>query len=128
MWVMVALTVDEVVAMGRFLRQSSRAGKPLWRTLWLGGIIEDGAEDTRSPSIDAPPWQTAPAMVWGVGVPLLSGRMQSAGPASLRRKNPGILSGFTVVTGCRHLSPIFVTVSLRIGSLWRLQTSHHSCN
>jgi hypothetical protein len=69
MLVMVALTVDEVVAMGQFLLQSHRKGKPLWRTFWLGGNLEDGAEDTRSPSIDAPPRQTARAMVWGVSVP-----------------------------------------------------------
>jgi hypothetical protein len=62
------------------------------------------------------------------GFLLLSGRMPNAGPASLRRKNPGILSCFTGVTGCRHLSAIFVTVSRLIGSLWRLQTSHYSCN
>src|SRR6266850_312298 len=33
-----------------------------------------------------------------------------------------------IVTGCRHLSTIFVTVPLFIGPSWRLQTSHRSSN
>lgn len=40
MLVMIPLTVDEVVAMGQFLVQSKRRGKPFWRTFWFGGNLE----------------------------------------------------------------------------------------
>jgi hypothetical protein len=69
MLVMIPLTVDEVVAMGQFLVQSHRAGKPLWRTFWKGGTLEGGGEDERSPALTAPLTKTGPAMVWGVTVP-----------------------------------------------------------
>ncbi len=37
MLIMVALSLDEVVAMLQFLVQTRRAGKSVWRTFWLGG-------------------------------------------------------------------------------------------
>jgi hypothetical protein len=43
-------------------------------------------------------------------------------PEEARHASPAI------VTGCRQLSTIFVTVPLPIGSSWRLQTSHRPCN
>lgn len=47
MLAMVPATLDEVVAMLQFLVQARREGKPLWRTFWLGGIIEGGQRDER---------------------------------------------------------------------------------
>jgi uncharacterized membrane protein len=35
--IMVALSLDEVIAMIQFLVQTRRAGKSVWRTFWLGG-------------------------------------------------------------------------------------------
>ncbi|MGH7464575.1 MAG: SPW repeat domain-containing protein, partial [Longimicrobiales bacterium] len=69
MLVMIPLTLDEVAAMLGFLRQSHRDGKPLWRTFWMGGTVEGGDEDARSPSLTAPLTETVPAAVWGVTVP-----------------------------------------------------------
>jgi len=65
MLIMIALTLDEVVAMMQFLVQARREGQPLWRTFWLGGTLRDLAEtgpvrpDVMSPG----------AMVWGVALP-----------------------------------------------------------
>lgn len=69
MLLMVPLAVDEVIAMGQFMVQSRREGKPFWRTFWKGGRIEGGGPDTRSPEFSAPPSVVAPAMAWGVTVP-----------------------------------------------------------
>ena len=65
MIVMIALTLDEVVAMGQFLVQAVREGQPFWHTFWVGGKLkatpEAGAvrEDVVS----------VKAMLWGVALP-----------------------------------------------------------
>ncbi len=69
MLIMIPLTLDEVVAMLQFMVQSRRAGQSLWRTFWLGGTVEGGGEDTRTPRFTAPLAESGPAMVWGVTVP-----------------------------------------------------------
>jgi nucleoside-diphosphate-sugar epimerase/uncharacterized membrane protein len=69
MLVMIPLTVDEVVAMGQFLVQSHREGKPFWRTFWLGGNAPHAAEDARAKNFGSPPREMFPAMVWGVSLP-----------------------------------------------------------
>jgi hypothetical protein len=69
MLVMIPLTVDEVVAMGQFLLQSHREGKPFWRTFWLGGTAPDAAEDARAKDFGSPPREMFPAMAWGVSLP-----------------------------------------------------------
>jgi uncharacterized membrane protein len=73
MLAMIPLAVDEVVAMGQFLAQARREGKPLWRTFWLGGTIEGKHGDDRSPAPEAPLAHKAAAMAWGVSLswPLL---------------------------------------------------------
>ena len=69
MLAMIPLAVDEVVAMGQFLVQARREGKPLWRTFWIGGTIEGKQGDDRSPALDAPLSGKGAAMAWGVTVP-----------------------------------------------------------
>ena len=70
MLIMIPLTLDEVVAMIQFLVRSHREGKSLWRTFWVGGTLEEEAnEDTRTPPYGAPVSELAPAAVWGVTVP-----------------------------------------------------------
>lgn len=44
MLIMIAPSVDEVIATCQFLQQSRRAGKPVWRTFWQGGSLEGAAE------------------------------------------------------------------------------------
>lgn len=66
MLVMVALTLDEVVAMGAFLVRTRREGQSLWRVFWLGGTVTVGpGEDRRR----RPDTLTPAATVWGTGAP-----------------------------------------------------------
>lgn len=65
MVVMIALTLDEVVAMGRFLVEARREGQPLWRTFWLGGTLRD--RPVTGPV--RPDVVSVQAMVWGVAMP-----------------------------------------------------------
>jgi len=69
MLLMIPLTVDEVVAMVQFLRRARAEGKPFWRTFWMGGTVDGGSSDDRTPRLTAPLGRSAPAMVWGVTVP-----------------------------------------------------------
>jgi len=69
MLLMIPLAVDEVIAMGQFLSQSLREGKPFWRTFWVGDTMEGGSQDGRTPHYGSPVRKMAPAMVWGVSVP-----------------------------------------------------------
>ncbi len=65
MVIMIALTLDEVVAMGQFLVQAVREGQPFWRTFWLGGTLRDlPVVDSVRPDVVRPM-----AMLWGVTVP-----------------------------------------------------------
>ena len=66
MLTMIALTLDEVVAMVVFLVQARREGQPLWRTFWLGGTLNEAGPDAASVRPDG---VTAKAMVWGVALP-----------------------------------------------------------
>jgi hypothetical protein len=50
--------------MGQFLAQSRRAGKPFWRTFWVGGTLDQRAADERSSWVTAPLAQTLPATAW----------------------------------------------------------------
>ena len=65
MLVMIALTLDEVVAMGQFLMQARREGQSLWRTFWMGGTLREVPDAGAA----RPDVVSAKAMVWGVAVP-----------------------------------------------------------
>ena len=64
MLLMIALSLDEVIAMLQFLLQTRRAGKSVWRTFWLGGNALGDHQVPRRPDT-AQPGQ----MFWGVTVP-----------------------------------------------------------
>ena len=66
MLVMIALTLDEVVAMVQFLVAAHREGQPMWRTFWLGGTLTAAAGDSGPRRPDA---ITPQAAVWGVALP-----------------------------------------------------------
>ncbi len=66
---MIPVAVDEVVAMGQFLRASKRKGKSLWRTFWVGGTLDEVNEDKRTPKYGAPASEMVAPMVWGVTAP-----------------------------------------------------------
>lgn len=69
MLIMLALSVDEVVAVLQFLKRSKSEGKSLWRTFWYGSNYTEKGIDTRTPGFHATPWRIVKAMVWGVTIP-----------------------------------------------------------
>lgn len=69
MLLMIPLTVDEVIAMIRFLIKKNKEGKSFWHTFWMGDTIEGGEKDTRSPSFISSLRKTFPAMTWGMRLP-----------------------------------------------------------
>jgi uncharacterized membrane protein len=64
MLIMIALSLDEVIAMLQFLVQTRRAGKSVWRAFWLGG---DALGDNLTPQ--RPQTDHQSQMFWGVTVP-----------------------------------------------------------
>ena len=66
MLIMIALTLDEVVATGMFLVQARREGQSLWRTFWFGGTLAGTGPD---PGTVRPDVVSPKAMVWGVALP-----------------------------------------------------------
>ncbi len=69
MLIMIPLTLDEVVAMIQFLVKRVKAGKPFWRTFWMGDTVEGGSVDSRTPRFTDALTKTTPAMFWGVNIP-----------------------------------------------------------
>lgn len=45
MLVMIPYSLDELVAMGQFMLDAKRKGKPLWQVFWMGDAMEGGSED-----------------------------------------------------------------------------------
>lgn len=63
MLVMIALAIDEVVAVTQLLRSSKK------RIFWKGTIPRGIGVDNRTPTMDAPLSKLLPAMVWGISIP-----------------------------------------------------------
>lgn len=66
MLIMIALTLDEVVATGEFLVLARREGQPVWRVFWLGGALAAADEH---PVAVRPDVVSAKAAAWGVALP-----------------------------------------------------------
>ncbi len=66
MLIMVALTLNEVVALGVFLARAHREGQSVWHVFWLGGTLTVDSTDERAtrPDVVSPA-----AMIWGTGLP-----------------------------------------------------------
>ncbi|MFZ0565296.1 MAG: vitamin K epoxide reductase family protein [Chlamydiales bacterium] len=69
MLIMLALTVDEVVAVCQYLHQLRMEKKPFWRTFWMGSEYSEEIADTRTPSFHTNVWKIVKSMVWGVTIP-----------------------------------------------------------
>ena len=69
MLLMLALSVDEVIAVLQFLKRSRREGKSLWHTFWKGSSYTESGVDTRTPSFHSKPWKIFEAMRWGITLP-----------------------------------------------------------
>ncbi|MEX2324045.1 MAG: vitamin K epoxide reductase family protein [Acidimicrobiia bacterium] len=66
MLIMIAFTLDEVVAMGQFLAQTRRDGESVWRIFWMGGPLTETGSD---PGEVRPDVVSAEAMKWGITLP-----------------------------------------------------------
>ena len=97
MLIMIALTLDEVVAMGQFLVQARREGQPLWRTFWLGGTLRD--LPVTGPA--RPDVVSAKAMVWGVAIPW--NLLLSAGLGVWLMLTPSVLGSAGAAAHSDHL-------------------------
>lgn len=69
MLIMLALSVDEVVAVLQYLKLVRKEGKPFWKTFWFGSDYCQTAVDTRNPGFHAPLGKVVKSMVWGVTLP-----------------------------------------------------------
>lgn len=45
MALMIPYSLDEFVAMGQFLADARKKGRPFWRTFWMGDAMEGGSDD-----------------------------------------------------------------------------------
>ena len=105
MLIMIALTVDEVVAMCQFLAQSRREGQSLWRTFWLGGTL-------RNQSVSGPVRPnvvSVKAMVWGVAMPW--NLILSAGFGIWLMFTPSVLKNIGVAADSDHLIGALITTT-----------------
>jgi hypothetical protein len=68
MLIMIPFTLDELVAMGQYLAQSSRRGERLLRVFFMGGA-SPGSGNDQHPSFGTPLRQTITSAVRGITVP-----------------------------------------------------------
>jgi len=107
MLIMIALTLDEVVAMVQFLVQARREGQPLWRTFWLGGALREVPD----PGAVHPDVVSVKAMVWGVALPW--NLLLSAGFGVWLMLTPSLLGGEGLAAHSDHLvGALIVTVAV----------------
>jgi hypothetical protein len=107
MLIMIALTLDEVVAMVQFLVQARQEGLPLWRTFWLGGRLRE------VPLFGPvrPDMVSAKAMVWGVAMPW--NLVVSVGLGVWLMLTPSVLGSAGVAAHSEHLvGALIVTVAV----------------
>lgn len=69
MLIMLALTVDEVVAVCQFLRRSVKEGHKFWNIFWYGSKFNEKGVDPRNMGFHVSLWKNLKAMVWGVTIP-----------------------------------------------------------
>jgi hypothetical protein len=69
MLIMIALTLDEMVAVCQYLANVKRSHQPFWKIFWKGGTYPEGNIDTRSPPLNAQLGKNVDAMLWGITFP-----------------------------------------------------------
>ncbi|MBF6558058.1 MAG: SPW repeat protein [Acidimicrobiales bacterium] len=108
MLIMIALTLDEVVAMGLFLAQVRREGQSLWRAFWMGGTVAD-----TGPKVGAvrPDVLSAPAMAWGTTLPW--NLLASAALGAWLMSSPTVFGSLGLGAHSDHvIGALVVTVSI----------------
>lgn len=100
----------EVVAMGQFMAERVRAGKPFWWTFFVGDTTEGGAPDRRTPWYGAPLGRQIPASAWGVTLPLTL--VASVAVGIWLMFAPALLGGSAMAAnGDRLVGAVIVTVA-----------------
>ncbi|TBR14303.1 MAG: dTDP-glucose 4,6-dehydratase [Rugosibacter sp.] len=107
MAVMIPYSLNEFVAMGQFMVDAHRKGKPFWRTFWTGDAMEGGSADTSKGLIGTTremigeatrgvtyPWTLLLSIVLGVWLTFTRPSFDSAGAMA----NSDHLVGALVVT------------------------------
>lgn len=69
MLIMIPYSLDELVAMGQFLVQNTRRGRPFWRSFFMGDALPGSGKDEKRPGFDLPPGELVSDAVRGVTVP-----------------------------------------------------------
>ncbi|GAB3542455.1 hypothetical protein GCM10027443_43330 [Pontibacter brevis] len=68
---MIPLEVDEVIAMGQFMKKKMNQGKSFWKIFWKGGNVESDEKD-EAPDMMKFPQKPGPvyrASIWGMSFP-----------------------------------------------------------
>lgn len=68
MVIMIPYSLDELVAMGQFMLDAKRKGKPFWRVFWMGDAMDGGSED-RAKEFRGNAREMIAEMVNGVNLP-----------------------------------------------------------
>ncbi|MFC6998809.1 vitamin K epoxide reductase family protein [Rufibacter roseus] len=68
---MIPLEVDEVIAMGQFMKKKVKQGENFWKVFWKGGTIESDAKDMSPELMKFPhkPNSVFSASIWGMSFP-----------------------------------------------------------
>lgn len=69
MLIMIPLAVDEIVAMGQFMADVRRQGKPFWVNFWRGGTMEGQGNEGNTATWESPAPEIGSTMVRGVNIP-----------------------------------------------------------
>lgn len=71
MLIILALSIDEVVAVCQYLIRTKKEGKPFWKTFFMGSEYEnDEVGDKRTPTFNDSPQKNIKAMFWGMTMPM----------------------------------------------------------
>jgi len=68
---MIPLEVDEVIAMGQFMKKKVKQGESFWKIFWKGGTIESDAKDEAPELMAFPqkPGAVYASSIWGISFP-----------------------------------------------------------
>ncbi|MBC5995085.1 vitamin K epoxide reductase family protein [Pontibacter cellulosilyticus] len=69
---MIPLEVDEVIAMGQFMKKKVNQGESFWKVFWKGGTVEGGEKEEHAPELmkfPQEPGKVYAASIWGMSFP-----------------------------------------------------------
>lgn len=110
---MIPLQVDEVIAMGQFMKKAKQKGESLWKVFWMGGTVEGGGEDERSPEVmqfPDQPGKVFKASIWGMSFPWTLTLTSAIGFAIIFAPNLFGVRIQEMPANITHLSGLFIIV------------------